>query len=105
MTIAHMIGIVSPILRSLGTHNIDRFRRYIYPHNRAFRLQNHAVAGLQDRTARKRDRKLQPTIRSAASVALPPLFPCQSERIVFVIVILGTNVFSSDGFLYDGHTP
>jgi hypothetical protein len=58
MPIADMIGIICPFLRSLRLHDIYGFRRFLDSHDCSLRLEDHAVASLQDRAARKRNAEL-----------------------------------------------
>src|ERR1041385_2733837 len=103
MAVTHMVGIVSPILRSLRTHNIYGLGRFVDADDRSLRFEDHAIVCLQDRPAGKRNGELQPVIRGATPVALTPLFPSESERVAAVVGVLRTNVRGLDGFLDDRH--
>src|SRR5436853_302260 len=89
MPIADMIGVICPFPRSLGAHDIYGFRCFLDSHDRLIGLQDHAVALLQDRTARERNAELESRVGCTPSMPLPSLFPSERKSFMPVTGVLG----------------
>ena len=90
--VAHMIGVIRPLLRSMRPHHVHRFRSFPNADDGSFRSENHAVAFLKDCSAGKRNSELQSGIGPAFPMSLAAVVPLERESIATISVVSGIHI-------------